>query len=160
METILFFILKIKGVTESKWGESIAIYANPIMGTKLGIHTSLSYIPSKKNDTKTFFFPNKNNIIQPLIRLARSQQIWKPDMNDFEKETVFDENENAHKLIFRHNSFFIDNFDSVIGDVNPVSIPKMKFYLLEQNYTQYMRANYQFDPIDIQVYVSHLAEND
>src|SRR5574344_1285318 len=155
-----FFILEIKGVIDDRFGDCVAVEANPVNEIDLGFRTSQSYTPYKNSETQTFFFPSDDSIIQPIIRLARSQQVWEPCMEDFKEEKIFDETKGEHKQIYRHCSFFGEEFESLVGDTNPVAIPMAKFSQLEQNYTEYMRRNYMYDPIDMQVYVSRIAEND
>lgn len=156
----VYFIIEIKGITDSRFGECAAVYANPVHEMNLVYRTSRSYTPYICSETRLFFFPSDDSIIQPLVRLARSQQVWEPCLDDFKVERIFDETDGQRKEIYRHRSFFDNNYSSVVGNINPVVIPQIKFQQLDQKYTEYMRQNYMFDPIDLQVYVNRIAETD
>lgn len=158
MET-KYFILEIKGVTDSRFGDCAAIKANPIQEITMGRFSSQSVTPYECSDTVTFFFPDDEIILEPLLRLARTQTPWVPDLFHFNKERIFDENAQKHVEIYRHLSFF-GEMPSAVGNSLPIRVSRDKQYLLSQQYQNYMRHNYQFDPIDLQEYVSRLRDSD
>lgn len=49
---------------------------------------------------------------------------------------------------------------SPVGNSQPIRVSRDKQYILSQQYQDYMRRNYQFDPIDLQEYVGRLRDND
>lgn len=153
-----YFILDVKGVTDSRYGDCAAIKANPIREIKMGMHTSQSVTPYECSDTIMFFFPDDEDIIEPILRLARTQTPWEPDMSHFNKERIFDENAQKHIDIYRHLSFFGD-MPSAVGNSQPIRVSRDKQFILSQQYQDYMRRNYMFDPIDLQEYVGRLRDN-
>lgn len=158
MET-KYFILEVKGIEDSRFGECAAIKANPIQEIKMGTYSSQSVTPYECSDTVTFFFPDDEYILEPILRLARTQTPWIPDISHFNKERIFDENSQKYVEIYRHLSFF-GEMPSPIGNSQPIRVSREKQYILSQQYQDYMRRYYQFDPIDLQEYVGRLRDND
>lgn len=154
-----YFILEVKGVTDSRFGDCAVIMANPVQEIKMGTYTSRSVIPYVCSETVRFFFPDDEDILESVLRLARTQTPWEPDMDHFKKEHIFDENAHKHIEIYRHLSFFGD-MPSAIGNSQPIRVSRDKQYILSQQYQDYMRRNYQYDPIDLQEYVGRLRDND
>ena len=154
-----YFILEVKGVTDSRFGNCAAVKANPVQEIKMGVFSSQSVIPYECSDTVTFFFPDKKLILEPILRLARTQSPWTPDMSHFKKERIFDESAQKKIEIYRHLSFF-GAMLSAVGDSEPVRVSREKQHILSQQYQNYMRRNYQFDPIDLQEYIGRLRDND
>lgn len=150
-----YFILEIKGVYDSRFGDCVVVYANPLQKIGMG----LSYTPYINEDTVAFFFPDDDSIIQPIVRSARAQQPFEPDFDYFKEETIFNENTRKRMPIFRHLSFY-DKSHTIVGNTKPLRISPVKVNILNSQYSDYMRQNYQWDPIDLQVYVGRLAEND
>lgn len=154
-----YFILEVKGVTDSRFGECAVIMANPIREIKMGSYSSQSVTPYVCSDTIRFFFPDDPHILEPVLRLARSESPWQPDMDYFKEERVFDENAKKHITIYRHLSFW-GNVPSAAANSTPIRVSKEKQYILSQQYQDYMRRNYMYDPIDLQEYVGRLSDND
>ena len=154
-----YFILEVRGVTDSRFGDSAVILANPIQEVKMGSYSSQSVTPYEYSDTVRFFFHDDEAILEPILRLARTQTPWEPDMSHFNKERIFDENRNQRIEIYRHLSFF-GEMPSPVGNSQPIRVSRDKQYILSQQYQDYMRRNYQFDPIDLQEYVGRLRDND
>lgn len=152
-----FFILEIKGVIDSRYGNCVALSANPVAENSIGM---MNVIPYKNKDTKVFFFPEEDNIIQPLVSLARSQRLWEPNMSDFKEVWLFNEDSGERSLIYRHRSFYNESCGSVVNDGEMTTISFHKSEQLQQSYLDYMRNNYMLDPIDMQEYVSRLADED
>lgn len=153
-----YYILEVKGVTDSRFGDCAVILANPIQEIKMGHYSSQSVIPYECSETVRFFFPDDEYILEPILRLARTQTPWEPDMSHFNKERIFDENAQKHTEIFRHLSFFGD-MPSAVGNSHPIRVSRDKQYILSQQYQDYMRKNYMFDPINLQVYVARLRDS-
>jgi hypothetical protein len=152
-----FFILEITGVIDSRFGNCVALSANPVTENNLGM---MNVIPYKNKDTKVFFLPEEDSIIQPLVRLARSQRPWKPNMSDFKEVWIYNEDSRERILIYRHRSFYNEPCGSVVNDGEMATIPFDKSEHLQQSYLNYMRNNFMLDPIDMQEYVSRLADED
>ena len=66
-----YFILEVKGVTDSRFGDCALIMANPIRETNMGSYSSQSVIPYLCSDTIRFFFPDNPHILEPVLRLPR-----------------------------------------------------------------------------------------
>lgn len=154
-----YFILEVKGVTDSRFGDCAAIKANPIQEIKMGTYSSQSVTPYECSDTIMFFFPDDEFILEPILRLARNQNLWEPDMSHFKKERIYNENTKRYIEIYRHLSFF-GEMPSAVGNSKPIRVSRDRQYILSQQYQDYMRRNYLFDPIDLQEFVGRLRDND
>lgn len=153
-----YFILEVKGVTDSRFGKCAVINANPIHEIKMGSYSTQSVTPYICSDTISFFFPDDPYILEPLLRLARNESPWQPDMDYFKEELAFDENDKKHITIYRHLSFWGD-VPSAVANSTPIRVSNEKQYILSQQYQDYMRQNYMYDPIDLQEYVGRLSDN-
>jgi hypothetical protein len=154
-----YFILEVKGVTDSRYGDCAVIMANPVQVREVGAYSSQSVTPYVCSETVRFFFPDDESILEPILRRARTQTPWEPNMDHFIQERIFDENAQKHIEIYRHLSFFGD-MPSAVGNSSPIQVSQDKQYILSQQYQDYMRRNYLYDPIDLQVYVGRLRDND
>lgn len=153
-----YFIIESRSVTDSRFGDCTVILANPIQELKMGTYSSQSVIPYECSETIRFFFPDEEFVVEPILRLARTQTPWEPNLSHFNKERIFDENAQKHIEIYRHLSFF-EEMPSAVGNHQPIRVSRDKQYILSQQYQDYMRRNYMYDPIDLQVYVARLRDS-
>lgn len=56
------------------WGHVVSVIANEVRNFGLGT----GFVPHINNDSKTFIFPDKEEIIQPLIQICNKREIWNP----------------------------------------------------------------------------------
>lgn len=154
-----YYIIEIKGCTDSLFGDCAVVLANPIKEIKMGTYSSQSVTPCVCAETKRFFFPDDDYILEPLLRFARNQSPWTPDFDYFNEERIFDEDTNKHIVIYRHHSFWED-VPSATENSAPIRISSEKQCILSRRYQDYMRQNYMIDPIDLQEYVGRLCDND
>lgn len=157
-----YMIMEIKGLSESLYGNTVAVMANPIIRTDYGNgHYSTGYNPSICSETELFIFPEDDDIIQPLLRWTRSRKAWEPKMEEYRVcRMSLDYGYKKFTTAFRHCSCFEEYNGCVVGEGNAVEVAPQKKAQLEQSYISYMRANYAFDSIDMQEYVARLADED
>lgn len=78
---IEYKIMDIRDGKDSCFGDIIIVKANEVNNTGCG-NSYTSYI---YDNTVIFFYPSRNSIISELIKIAKSESFWIPDI---EKEFV------------------------------------------------------------------------
>lgn len=56
------------------WGHVVSVIANEVRNLEFGT----CFVSHINNDSKTFIFPDKEEIIQPLIHICNKREIWNP----------------------------------------------------------------------------------
>jgi len=117
---------------------------------------------SEGKTTRYFVFPEDEPIVERIIQIARSQKIWTPEMDDFEEERVRKEETGDIIKIYRHCSFWTDDYSDANNGNSICMIPNVEYKksVMNNQYINYMRGNGMWDPIDAQEYIARLAEND
>ena len=52
--------------------------------------------------TETFILPYENELIEEVVHIARSAQLWSPDIEDWSVDSVFDEKEKRLTIVHRY----------------------------------------------------------
>ena len=93
-------IMKISSGYDNKVGEIVIVKANPVQEF-MGYATVNDMIG---RETETFHLPKKEEVFNPIIRLAQNQQIWCPDDSEFEECELLDEDNGKMVKVYRHIS--------------------------------------------------------
>lgn len=97
---------QIREVSQAKdelHGKVWTIIAKPIemdSGSKAGFAETDLY--SRLDITETFILPYENELIENVVHMARSKQLWSPDIEDWSVDSVFDEREKRLTLVHRY----------------------------------------------------------
>ena len=101
-------IININGIFEDLYGETVIVEANPlIQNTWGGIFVGMG----RNKDTKYFIIPK--SMVDTLIPIAQSGKYWSPNMTDFKREKIF--NEDWHKImtVFRHKHLSMSTYEDL-----------------------------------------------
>ena len=52
--------------------------------------------------TETFIVPYDNELIEEIVHMARNEQLWSPDIEDWSVDDVFDQKENRLTIVHRY----------------------------------------------------------
>lgn len=149
-------IMHVGDGTDSVYGNIYIIKANPVQNNGFSMYHSMTIC----SDTETFFIPANQGLLNQIIMIARGGGLWYPDEDDFVEEKIFNENTNSHITIYRHVSFFEDEYDENLNSGHDVClIPDMpsKIHTLNQ---QYYSGNWFESYFSFRSYVESLAEGD
>lgn len=142
--------------TDSVHGEIVIVKANPVKNNGFSLCHSMSIC----TDTETFFFPNDINLINQVLLIARGGGLWHPNEDDFSEERIFDEDKGTRVVIYRHNSFFDDDYEGDLNSGHEVClIPNMPYKVHTLN-QQYYTGNWFESYYSFRSYVESLAEED
>lgn len=100
-QAIKLKILSIKGLTESKFGETAIIKANPIKD----IAGMATFKPYEYDETIAYIVPE--SIVNEFVEIAQSNKLWEPNEYDFIKQTIL--NNGSRMKIFRHVGCYGNN---------------------------------------------------
>ena len=92
-------ITEIGNGTDSEFGEIIIVRANPFFEINTGIKTK-----GWRDEEEVFFFDNKKNIMDDLLRIANDELDWHPDEDEFETRYIVDQDTAEKVLVYCHNS--------------------------------------------------------
>lgn len=151
-----YLIRKITSGEDDHYGDICIVKANPVETNSMGMRFVSESIGK---GTETFFFPNESDIIETLLRIARGQGIWQPNEDDFEEETVCDEKNNRDMTVYRHVSFWSNDYDHSLNSGNKAELINNKQHKANQLKTQYYRNGW-YESIGLREYVESLAESD
>lgn len=149
-------IMEIKGAHDSRYGDVAIVRANPVETNSMGMRFVTQHLCS---DTEMFFFPDDDEILEPIIRIAQGQGIWRPNKNDYRDESILDEETNRRSQIHRHKSFWSNIYDRGMNSgYTPDLIPN-KGYKARQLKEQFYRNGW-YEEYTLRGYVVSLAEGD
>ncbi len=141
---------------ESPYDDGFVVFvlANPVKTNSMG-HMFVS--EGKNINTEEFVFPYQRQIIDPLMRIARSETIWTPNEDDF--VYVEDEIDNT-KHQFIHCSLLTDEYDdlSMNSGNRTVNVPNAH-YKADQLRDQWISNGWMYD-YSLRDYVHSLATGD
>lgn len=149
-------IIDIKGGEDSRFGDIVIVKANPVETNSLGLKFVSTTLGLK---TDTFLFPEEEHIINPILAIARGQGIWRPEKDDFEEESIFNEDKNTHVKIYRHISFWSDDYDESFNSGHIPELIGNKRHKASQLSEQYINNGW-YQSMSLYEYVVSLAEGD
>lgn len=98
-----YFIVDVIQGYDYKYGDIAVIRANPVIVSPSGNMTASESTSSAEH----FLIPLENAIVQSIIAQARLHNgIWEANMDDFEYDFIFIEDENRRMPVHRHISFY------------------------------------------------------
>ena len=152
-----YLILDCRDVIHSVYGNIIAFRANPVETNPLG----MKFVgPSLGENTERFFFPNNENIVAPINRIAQSESIWTPNPLDFKDERAYDSNAKMHRIIHCHKSLWGEDYDDTSMNLdNPtIFVPEAhnKAMLLQD---KFVKNGWLYSGATPREYVESLASN-
>lgn len=153
--SIEYQIIKIIVGSDNIYGDSYVVQANPVQTDSLG----RKFITSQRlgRETDIFLFPYDEDIIKPIIRIARDEGIWHPNESDFEEEIIFDEDEERDITIYRHVSFWSDENDCSYNSKYQPELIKNISYKVNQLKEQFYNEGW-YEYYGLREYVVSLAE--
>lgn len=133
-----YHIMKIAQRHDDKLGQVWAIIAKPIdldPSSNTGFAETDLY--SMLDTTETFLVPCQEEVIHEIMNIAQSNQLWSPDIEDWNVEDDFYKENDTLTIVHRYNRLSIENQDNVISipedDVIVLSSKPLKQEILEQN---------------------------
>lgn len=151
-----FQIMNIKGVDDTRYGSIVLVEANPVETNSLGMRFVTQHICSS---TESFFFPDDDDIIQPLVSIARGGGLWTPNMADFSAENIHNADSNRIIKVYRHKSFWSDDYDMSLNSGARPELIANKHYKANQLKEQYYRNGW-YESMSLYDYVFSLAVGD
>ena len=120
-----------------EYGRTLVVLANPITVSPTG---SMFVTEGAYPSTEEFIFPFYGDIVDAILRIARTESVWTPNPNDFE-DVINSKGKNIH----RHVSFYHDDYDETLNSNNlSVGIPGVD-YKLEQLKQQYIHNGWMYE---------------
>ncbi|MBR1514397.1 MAG: hypothetical protein IJ622_08925 [Bacteroidales bacterium] len=95
-------IKEVSQANDELLGKVWNIIAKPIdmdTGSKAGFSETDLY--SLLDVTETFMLPYENELIEEVVHIARSAQLWSPNIEDWSVDSVFDKREKRLTLVHR-----------------------------------------------------------
>ena len=132
-------------------GYVVVVLANPVNTSSMG-HMFVS--EGKNIHTEEFVFGDSRRVVDPIMRIARSETIWTPNQDDF--EDVIDE---EGKTVHVHMSYYgDDDYDMTMNSGNNrVNVPSA-YYKADQLREQWTKG-WMYD-YSLRDYVHSLATGD
>lgn len=132
------------------------VKANPVQNNGFSTY----FTTHECRDTKLFFFPNNEDLTDQILQIARGEGIWYPDEDDFVEDNVMDENSHKRMNIYRHLSFFDEDYEGDLNSGKDVClIPDMHYKIITLN-SQYYKGYWFQEYGSFRSYVESLAEGD
>lgn len=94
-----YLIMDIGDGQDSKYGKILMVKANPVITDSMGIKTVME---TRGKHTEMFHFPLLDRHIDPLVQIAKEQQLWSPKQEDYIDERLREENTNQVITVHRH----------------------------------------------------------
>lgn len=150
-----YLIMDISDGRDHTYGKIVIVRANPVRNT-VGVKFVAQHLC---DDTELFFFPDDDNIVEPILRIARGQGLWTPDDSDFVEEKIYSEDNCEQEAIYRHVSFFSDVYDHSFNSGKTPKLINNELYKAFQLKERYYLNGWR-ESMGLKEYVESLAVGD
>lgn len=150
-------IINVGDGSDSAFGDIVIAKANPILNNGF----STFFTTHECRETELFFFPKNNEtILNQILQIARGGGVWYPNDDDFVEGSVLYENTNKRTKIYRHLSFFDEDYEGDLNSGKDVClIPDMHYKISTLN-SQFYKGFWFQEYGSFRSYVESLAEGD
>ncbi len=89
--------------TQNSEDQIVIVLANPVK-----VSDSLTFRLTTQRDI--FIFPHNETLIHNLVQMAENEMIWYPKAQEFKEEYMRNLSKNERTLVYKHLSFFDEDF--------------------------------------------------